>query len=47
MFFRSKYSSFDRIIEIKLTLAQIRRVDKLKSICGFRNSLHINSKKMP
>ena len=35
----------DRIIEIKTTLAQMRRVWEIKSIFGFFIYLHVNSKK--
>ena len=40
--FRRKDGSLDRFIEIKTTLAQIRRVSELKSIFGI--CLHLNSK---
>ena len=33
--FRRKDGSLDRFIEIKMTLAQMRRVKELKSIFGF------------
>ena len=33
--FRGKDGSLDRFIEIKTTLAQMRRVKELKSIFGF------------
>ena len=42
--FRRKDSSLERIIEIKTTLAQMRRVIELKSIFGFRIYLHVYSK---
>ena len=44
--FRRKDSLLDRIIEIKTTLAQLRRVGKLKSNFGFRIYLKVNSKKI-
>ena len=41
-----KDGSLDRIIEIKMTLAQIRRVGELKSIFGFCIYLHVKLKKI-
>ena len=43
-FFQRKDGSLDLIIEIKTTLAQMRRVGELKSIFGFCIYLHVNSK---
>ena len=44
-FFRRKDGSLDRIIEIKMTLAQIRPVGELKYIFRFCIYLHVNLKK--
>ena len=44
--FRWKDGSLDRIIEMKMKLAQIRRVGELKSIFGFCIYFYVYAKKI-